>query len=443
MKLYRTITTAVLLCVLSLSAAADDLQANLRRHIDYLCSPHLEGRLAGSDGERLAAGYLYDQLEAVGLEMFTDRNGDTFTIVGTDSNRIVSQNIVGILEGEDHALREEYIVIGAHIDHLGYYTVNIDGTEQKRIYPGACANASGVAALIETARLVREHIPAPRRSIVFVGFGAMEQEFAGSRFFASTDGFGQIGNVKLMVNLDILGRGTAANPFEVYPSLPLAQLQAILDYVLENESVPAVPAIHNGVVFPSDNLAFRQAEIPALTFSTGIFREYRTVKDTPDLVQESLLAAQTVYIAAFLRSVADMEILQVSDGVKPEKIYSLQECETQPKFFRGGVQSFLDNWVYKYLNYPQEAIAQGVDGYQRIEDSKGKVTYKAVVYVSFIIEADGNISNVAIERGFSEPLDDEALRVVSASPKWKPATIDGKKVRTKIVIPVEYHLKNR
>ena len=43
----------------------------------------------------------------------------------------------------------------------------------------------------------------------------------------------------------------------------------------------------------------------------------------------------------------------------------------------------------------------------------------------------------------SEPLDDEALRVVSASPKWKPATIDGKKVRTKIVIPVEYHLKNR
>ncbi|MBQ7459700.1 MAG: energy transducer TonB [Bacteroidales bacterium] len=103
----------------------------------------------------------------------------------------------------------------------------------------------------------------------------------------------------------------------------------------------------------------------------------------------------------------------------------------------------MDNWVYKYLNYPQEAIAQGVDGYQRIEDSKGKVTYKAVVYVSFIIEADGNISNVAIERGFSEPLDDEALRVVSASPKWKPATIDGKKVRTKIVIPVEYHLKNR
>ena len=105
MKLYRTITTAVLLCVLSLSAAADDLQANLRRHIDYLCSPHLEGRLAGSDGERLAAGYLYDQLEAVGLEMFTDRNGDTFTIVGTDGNRIVSQNIVGILEGEDHEVK--------------------------------------------------------------------------------------------------------------------------------------------------------------------------------------------------------------------------------------------------------------------------------------------------------------------------------------------------
>ena len=122
------------------------------------------------------------------------------------------------------------------------------------------------------------------------------------------------------------------------------------------------------------------------------------------------------------------EALTAEGNVQEGKIYALNECDTQPQFFRGGVQTFLDNWVYKYLKYPREAVSEGIQG---------------IVNVSFIIEADGNVSNVAIERGVSEALDAEALRVVGASPKWKPATIDGKKVRTKVVIPVEYRLKKR
>ena len=107
------------------------------------------------------------------------------------------------------------------------------------------------------------------------------------------------------------------------------------------------------------------------------------------------------------------------------------------------MQSFLDNWVYKYLKYPREAAASGIQGFERIVDKNGNESYRAVVQVSFIVEADGNVSTVQVERSVSEALDSEAVRVVSASPKWKPGTLAGKKVRTKIVIPVEYHLKKR
>lgn len=440
MILFRTILALMLLSAAT-AAAAQSLEANLRRHINYLCDPALEGRQAGSDGERQAASYLYDRLEEIGVTMLTDRDGDTFTIITAAGDTISSRNIVGIIEGSDPILREEYIVVGAHLDHLGYYTVNIDGVPQKRIYPGADSDASGVAALTEVARIVAGNQEALRRSVLFVGFGAMEQEFAGSRYFACSGGFSHIGNVKMMINLDMLGRGNASNPFEIYSAIPPKALHRLMDTVLEKESVTARPSLHNGVVFPSDNLAFKQAGVPNLTFSTGISSEYRTVRDTPDLLLYDNLAAETVYIAAFVTTVNGIDNPCEEKDDRQERIYSLGDCDVQPKFFREPAKSFLEKWVYKYLNYPQGALSDGPDGFEKVTNQRGETLLRAVVNVSFIIEADGNVSNVTIEKGVNELLDAEALRVVGASPKWTPGTIDGKKVRTKITIPVEFRLK--
>ena len=63
------------------------------------------------------------------------------------------------------------------------------------------------------------------------------------------------------------------------------------------------------------------------------------------------------------------------------------------------------------------------------------------VLVSFIVEQDGSVTDVRVEHGIDERLDDEAVRVVSVSPKWIPGQIKGQKVRTRIVIPVEFRLK--
>ena len=133
----------------------DLLRRNLKNHIQYLSSDALQGRKTGTKGEKMAAEYLYDALEANGVIMLTDRNGQDFTIMsGNDS--IHSRNIVGIIEGCDSLLRDEYIVVGAHFDHLGTHTLMVDGNPVMQIFAGADDNASGVAMLIELSRMVSE-----------------------------------------------------------------------------------------------------------------------------------------------------------------------------------------------------------------------------------------------------------------------------------------------
>ena len=81
-----------------------------------------------------------------------------------------------------------------------------------------------------------------------------------------------------------------------------------------------------------------------------------------------------------------------------------------------------------YLKYPDIPLSQGVSG---------------TVTVEFIVEKDGSVTNVRAVRGNDQYLEDEAVRVISASPKWKPGVLGGEKVRVKYSVPVEFRLKKR
>ena len=92
------------------------------------------------------------------------------------------------------------------------------------------------------------------------------------------------------------------------------------------------------------------------------------------------------------------------------------------------IQQFLNKWVYQYLKYPEEAVAQGIQGR---------------VMVDFVIGKDGKITDVRIVKGLSPEIDAEVLKVVSASPKWKPGKVNGEKVRASITLPVEFKLEKK
>ncbi len=101
--------------------------------------------------------------------------------VAFESSDVESQNVVGVLKGSDPVLKDQYVVLSAHLDHVGVgQPINGD-----RIYNGAMDNASGVATLLEVADLMHEAGKTYRRSVLFVAVTAEEKGLLGSRYFAT------------------------------------------------------------------------------------------------------------------------------------------------------------------------------------------------------------------------------------------------------------------
>ncbi len=423
MKL-RTVLSLLIFCAAGTLAAQNfNVAPQLRKHVEYLASDALEGRAAGSQGEREAARYLYDQLEKAGVVMLTGVEGQDFRIA-LESGEIASANIVGIVDGSDAKLRDEFIVVGAHIDAPGANVMTVNGQKVLQVYPGADGNASGTACLIELARMVAANQALFRRSVIFVGFGAGEQGNAGAWYFVNR-AFSRIAGVKAMVNLDLLGRGGEQNPFRLYSTLPAANLARLMDLTAE---MPVVtPPIASDGFFPqSDYLPFYEQGIPSFHFTTGISREYHSARDIPALVQYKDMERGCNYIYYFLQVLANNSVKEETAAPAQEPVYSAADLDKRPQFFHSDEKKFLKEWVYKYLKYPASAIRDRVSG---------------KVNVGFIIEKDGSVSNVEVVKSLDPRLDEEAVRVISVSPKWSPGQIKGAPVRTRIVLPVEFRLK--
>ena len=114
------------------------------------------------------------------------------------SPRALTANLVATLKGSDKRLAKEYIVIAASLDHAG-----MQG--ETCLFPGADINASGVAAVLETARLLSQPEYRPRRSVLFVLFSGSEQLYLGSRVFVSA--FPKLKKIEAFVNLQNIGSG--------------------------------------------------------------------------------------------------------------------------------------------------------------------------------------------------------------------------------------------
>ena len=114
---------------------------------------------------------------------------------------------------------------------------------------------------------------------------------------------------------------------------------------------------------------------------------------------------------------------------KPEvtetKEEAILEFVEEDATFNGGPAA-MQQWIAKNTVYPQSAIELGEQG---------------KVYVSFVVEPDGTISNVQVERGISEDLDREAIRVVRAMARWKPVKNIGRCVRARCRLPIAFNLQ--
>ncbi|MFA5301765.1 MAG: TonB family protein [Bacteroidales bacterium] len=422
---------SLLFWILSLVAvqAQDSFENALRTHVEELTSETLKGRKAGTEGEKDAAEYISKSFSQNGLELLYPKGFQDFSFIDEKSNdTLYSRNVVAVIPGYDPKLREEYIVIGAHYDSQGTYSMRVNGKDSLCIYSGADANASGVAALLELAAAAQGQFFMYKRSLLFVAFGAGEQGAMGSWYFVNR-AF-PAASIRMMINLDRVGRSSTDNVPMAYCGQPHYELEQLLTHLKNSPFLPDVQ-VYGTDYFSSDHQAFLEQEIPVCLFTTGLHPYHQTLRDTPDHLDYKGMDAFCQYISLFISEIANdsgdifREEQQVNiSGADP--VYAYSDVDKPPTFLNSDLRSFMDRWVYKYQKYPLEAIRQGIMGR---------------VMVSFVIEKDGEVTHLNITRSVHPLLDNEALRVIEASPKWKAGEKNGEKVRVQVTIPVFFELE--
>lgn len=407
----------------------DETTARLRGHIEYLSSAALDGRAAGSEGERLAAAYLTEKLQEYGAEVISGEDGDLFGLK-TEGDTLTSRNVLAVIAGSDPALRDHYIVVGARMDNLGSYDMTVNGETMHMVFPGAVGGASGMTVLLELARKLSDGSALLGRSVILAGFGSSEVLGAGSWYLLNRS-WPDVSNLDAMVALESLGAGPSA----------------FLAYTCSNRDMDAVSAVLSGKLLPiraqtvsseplvSDHRSFYEKDIPSVLFTSGTYPEYNTVKDVPSNVDIDALGRETEYIFNYIVELSNSEKPRfrptdpVSTGSGRGNVMSFYECDQRPTFLgSANPENFLTKWVYQYLRYPESAVKEGV---------QGNVT------VDFIIDASGKVRDVKVLRSPDERLSEEAVRVISASPSWKPGRNGGKKVATELSLTVEFRLERR
>ena len=403
----------------------------MKEQVAFLSSAAMEGRKAGSEGEKAAAIYITEQLRESGVDVLSGDEGDVFGIRQENGDTLTSRNVVGFIPGYDPELRDSYIVIGARMDNLGTSTVTVDGESREKIFYGANGNASGLSMLLQLARKLNTNSVLLKRSVLLVAFGASVDLGAGSWYFLNRS-FPDVGNIDAMINLDMVGTGS--NGFYAYTASNV-DLNALIGK-LSASLQPVQPEIVALEPVNSDHRMFYAKEIPSVFFTTGMYPWYNTDKDTAWTLEYEWMERELEYVYNFTLELVNGEAPDFREADErgrrfrdDSSIVPYSECDVKPAFLGSTDPSaFLSKWVYVYLRYPQEAVDKGIQGR---------------VLVNFVLDEKGRMTDVRVVRGVDELLDAEAVRVVSASPDWRPARVRGEKVKCEISIYVDFKLERR
>lgn len=195
-----------------------------------------------------------------------------------------TQNVVGILPGNDPLLSNEYILIGAHYDHLGFGGPGSGSRmpDTLAIHNGADDNASGVAGMLELAGQLAANKENLKRSIIFMAFGGEEMGLLGAQFFNSTP-LVALKQVKTMVNLDMIGRlDSSARSIMLAGTGTAVGMDSLLSDFEKNSklSFNHSPEGYGA----SDHASFYASGVPVLFFSTGAHADYHTPYDDADRI---------------------------------------------------------------------------------------------------------------------------------------------------------------
>ena len=372
----------------SASAIADT--AHIRADIVYLASDALEGRGTGTPGNDSAAAYLAREYARLGLKMIERsascpemRAGVRECVVGRASylqaftarsaaaahaglpSELATQNIVALLPGTDDVLRSEYVVIGAHYDHLGRSPLDAMDPEAKdAIRHGADDNASGTAAVLELARRFRSR-PA-RRPILFVNFSGEELGDLGSEYFVDHSPV-PLDSIDAMLNFDMVGR-LRNDKLIVYGVATATEMRGIVDSANTVQPLQIDP-VGDGFG-PSDHASFYGKKIPVLHFFTDMHEDYHRATDV----------SSKVNVPGEVRVIDYAERIARAIAARPARLTYVRSTAPPPKMSGSGP----GNGTY-FGSIPDMGSSSGTPGVKLAGVTAGSPADKAGVQAGDII----------------------------------------------------------
>ena len=302
MKTNRIIITVLLLLVGSITLAQTQ-QERLTRHVYTLAGDSLRGRKAGSEDAAKAAAYIVKQFEEIGIQPYFEEGWyQTFEKAGT-----TYKNVVGILPGNDPVMKDEYIIIGAHYDHLG--------VRNDEIYNGADDNASGTATIIEMARILKSQQGDLKRSVIVVAFDAEEIGLWGSDYLSKNL---DLSKVKLMMSIDMVGWLEQGKTLRLQGAATIKDGKRLLREEAEKMHIDIKPKdFETSILGATDTQGFAKRGVATLYVTTGLKSPYHKPEDDPELIDYKGLDRVTDYMADVTMRCATDEDFEPSGKISP------------------------------------------------------------------------------------------------------------------------------
>ncbi|MBX7043834.1 MAG: M28 family peptidase [Ignavibacteria bacterium] len=256
------------------------------------CKREIVSKLLSANGYDLKS--IQDKINESKIpDSFEIPDGNASIEVNVKAVKVVTDNVIGFLEGKDPLLKNEVVVIGAHKDHLGYGMYgSLYGGSDKQIHNGADDNASGTAGMLEIAQKLSANRKDLRRSYLFMAFGGEEAGLLGSAYFTKSPLF-ERRKIIAMLNMDMIGRlsdnkliiyGTGSSPYWK-PALDSLNSAYNFKLTFSEESSGR-----------SDHASFYSKDVPVLHFFTGTHKDYHAPSDDVALINGDGAAKVASYV---------------------------------------------------------------------------------------------------------------------------------------------------
>ncbi|MBZ0199659.1 MAG: M28 family peptidase [Ignavibacteriaceae bacterium] len=304
---------------------------------------------------------------------FEFENVNAKIVTGIKETEKISWNVAGILEGNDAELKNEYVVVGGHFDHLGMgETGSLYMGDVPMIHNGADDNASGTTGVLELAEKFSSEKDNLKRSMLFACFSGEELGLLGSNYFANHPPV-EAKQMITMINLDMIGRLNAKNELIIYGTGTSSNFKNLLN---EKNSYGLSLTFNDEGYGPSDHSSFYGKEIPVLFFFTGTHSDYHKPSDDADKINS--VGEETV-----LKYIFDVANKIVTDNSKPDYLV-VERKDT-------GQMTGTKVWVGTIPDF-----AGDVDGYKLSGVTDGSPAAKAGILAGDIIVKFGEkkISNI-------------------------------------------------